>query len=219
MNRHVVALLMFPLAACSSDARAAISVTYTSQATPGVAAHQTYQLTAHSTAGKIIGFNFDSAGGSGYGIFGALNQENPLGLVTILDDIPPALLSVIETNYPSSDSHFLVKSADGIVLDATENQMSLTAAFNFSNTAARTNSLEFAQVVIPSGSSWQVKGQFTTETASGNILEDVNWMNVPEPSTLVGMAIGVWVLATPGRRRKSSARRVASASLPTHRIR
>jgi hypothetical protein len=82
------------IAAGGADARGAISVTFTSTATNGRPGVQTHRLTAHSTAGKIIGFNFDSAGGSGYGIFGALHRVNPFALPSVFDDVPPEVGSL-----------------------------------------------------------------------------------------------------------------------------
>jgi hypothetical protein len=191
VKKFVAALSLLVLAVSTAQAATVVSGGLTGADTPGVAGGKTYTLVATSDAGKVIGFNFDSGGGSGFGLLGAMNQVNPFGQATVLNDTPDAIYAAAGSNI-LADSHFLVKSTDGIAVNAAESATSLTGAFNLSNTAAAPAAMTFAQVVILGTGSVQVKGQFTVETPGGNVLENVDTLvGIPEPGSfaLAGLAL------------------------------
>lgn len=193
VKKFFAALSVLVLAVSTSQAAITISGNLDGVATPApVVGGKTFTLTATSSAGKVIGFNFDSGGGSGYGFLGAMNQVMPFGQSTVLNDTPDAIYTAASSNI-LADSHFLVKSTDGIAVNAAESATSLTGAFSLSNTASAPAAMTFAQIVIVGGGSVPAKGQFTVETPTGNVLEDANFAvgAVPEPASfaLAGLAL------------------------------
>lgn len=192
-------LLALSGASAASRAAAAIVVTGTSEPTPGLSGYQTYTLTATSTSGKVIGFNFDSSGGSGFGLFGALNQVDPFGIVTVFNDTPDAIFLAFGSNV-KADTHFMVKSFEGIAVNAAESATSLTGAFNLTNTAAAPAAMVFAQLVARTATI-HFRGQFTVETAQGYVIDDASFVLDPEPSAITLALCAIAALVIPRRRR------------------
>ena len=171
------------------------------EATPGLAGYRTYTLTATSDAGKIIGFNFDRTGGSGLGFYGDFGQSNPFGATTVFNDTPEAQYAAAG-NHIKADTHFLVKGADGIAVNASESPTYIGAAWNIANTGNATSSLVFAQVVLREGSVAPYAGDFTVETASGIVILERVGTPLPEPSTATLFAIAALASTAAIRRRR-----------------
>lgn len=175
----------------SNASFAAINVTSARVPTVGLPGLVTETLTATAPAGeKLIGFDFVSASGN-YGFFGPMNQVNPASAPTIFDE-----WNFYGLDYePRQDSHFAVKSTDGIAVLPSESATTLKAAFNFlpAGVAAATNSLAFAQIVHV----WPVeyRGTLTVRDALGvDRLEYISGVlpAVPEPASgaLAAIAVG-----------------------------
>ena len=175
------------VALLSAPSFATTIVTQTSAPTVGLPNFTTFTLTAASDQGNIIGFNFDSSGGSGFGFSGPMNQENPFGLITIFDDVSDAAFFGAGLD-PSQDSHFNVATADGIVVNPFENGNKMTGAWNISSGSLAV--LPLAQIVLPDGQIATYAGQITVAAAGGNILENVAGV-VPEPGTLLLGGLGL----------------------------
>lgn len=164
---------------------------------------KTFTLTATSDAGKIIGFNFAGTGGSGLGFAGAMNQVNPFASPTIFNDTPDALYGAAGSDR-RNDSHFLVLSAGNIVVGESEGANKLEGAWNATATGGLTNTLAFAQIVLPVGGQATFLGDFTVETPTGNILERVSGIvGIPEPASLAMAGMGLIGLVGVSRRRKA----------------
>lgn len=164
--------------------------------TPGLVGRRTYTLSVTSALGKIIGFNFDRSGNSSFGITGPMGQVSPFGQAAVLNPLP--LGPFIEWD-PDQDSHFLVKPTDGVALNAAESGHYLGVAFELSDKTAATNTLPFVQIVKSPTATVQLRGQFTIETPSGNVLEDYSFA-IPEPASAALTTLAVLGLLSSGRR-------------------
>lgn len=177
--------------AIAHGAMAASTITglTTGAPTAGLSTHLSYTLTATSDQGRILGFNFSDRGSSGFGFYGPFNQLFPFGLPSpfgIVDNPaadPPS-------NANPADTHFLVKTTDGIAIAADDSATFLVGAYNLSNPASGTSSMPLAQLVMPMGQTATFRGQITVATPTGNILENVSGVvGVPEPATAALLAL------------------------------
>jgi hypothetical protein len=220
-----VASTLLP-AAPAADAATFITTKVLAQPTPGLPDYITGTLTATSTAGKIIGFNF-AGGFQGFGIQGTFNQVNPFGFPTLFDDLSPEAFLAADSDI-KADSHFLVKSDQGLIVGARERPIELQAAFNFLNFESASNSLEFVQLAMHRSTAGWLRGQFTVMTPQGDlILEDVDRVfsipPFPEFNGACMAAMGWLGLATYRRRPGSRSERltavaasISSARSPIH---
>lgn len=172
--------------------------------TPGLPGYETWTLTARAGAGeKIVGFDFAGGGGT-YGIFGPMNQINPVGLPTVFND-NNALFGLVGAD-ASQDSQFKVKSTDGITIGAVESPGRLQAAFNYLPAYVPTGeSWPFAQLVIPiAGDLIYYIGTLTVVDSSGTarLVQVAGIPNfIPEPATLALLGIaGLYTIGFTRRR-------------------
>ena len=202
-------LCMLVLANLLESADAATLISFPgSEAAPGLPGYRTYTLTATSDAGKIIGFNFDGSGGSGLGVVAYLAQSNPFGASTVFNDTPEAQFTAAGSHI-KADTHFLVKGADGIFINAKETATYIGAAWNISNAGNAGSSMPFLQLVLPSDAGLEFWGFFTIQTPAGNnVLEMVSgWMpgnvppnpDIPEPTSVLILIIGLGCLVQTAR--------------------
>jgi hypothetical protein len=198
-----VCLLILP---CSSAAHAAVTTSVSSSPTVNLPGFVTDTITATVAPGeKIIGFDFVSAFGKGYGITGPMNQVNPAGVSTVFADhnaIFP-LFSMDET----WDSQFIVQSWKGITVQPSESANSLKAAFSYYNqyiAADATNTWSFVQIAHAAEVNY--KGTLTVKNAFGVYrLELISGVlpAVPEPSASALIAGGAVAALCCLRRRRS----------------
>ena len=189
-NTIVVLGVVFALAV-SSVAGAAITITGNADGVPttDLDGFLTYTVTATTDVGTIIGFNFARSGG--FGITGELNQLNPFGSASVFDDVPDALY-VAGGGNRTQDSHFLVPSTAGIVLEPVEGADVLAGAFNFNNVNDATAAWAFLQTAQPAAAINSADGVFTVATPTGNVLEPASFLiGVPEPSTFAILGIAL----------------------------
>jgi hypothetical protein len=201
-HQAVRALSAVALCAVGSTVFGATNVSYTSQPTPGLGGFTTYTLTATSEPGtKLIGFNFAEP----YGFFGAMNQVNPAGALTVFaDDFNSMFL--LNPDVIQQDSHFFRNVSDGLRVNPTEGPTELQAAVNYLNpgVATATDIWYFAQLVIPNAASGVVnyQGTFTVQTNGVNSLVSVQGsVPTPEPSSVVLAGLATLGLVIFTRRR------------------
>lgn len=170
----------------SSPCPAAIFFTKGVAPTLGLSGFLTYTITATSTVAtdKLIGFDFVGGGGN-YGVFGNFNQLNPFGLTTVFSDY--AFFPFVDEDL-TRDTHFLVKSTDGISITPSESTTTLKAAFNYlpAGVAAAKNQWSFLQIVTPVDGTFRATGTLTVRDPQGlDRLELVDIVSpIPEPLTI-----------------------------------
>lgn len=182
---------MLAIGSLTASAIAVVDITPSYSPTPFLPGYITHTLTATVPVGeKLIGFDFVSTNGN-YGFFGPINQINPANLPTIFADF--GAIDLFPPLDWSQDSHFRVKSTDGIGLLATEDATFLKAAFNYlpagvANKAS--NVWEFVQ--IAHAAPVEYRGTLTVRNALGvDRLEYISGVlpAVPEPTTLALVAL------------------------------
>ena len=144
--------------------------------TMGVPGMTTYRISATSDLGNIIGFDFTEVGS--YGIFGELNQVNPVGEATVFND----LNSAFGSHDTSEDTQFLLNSADVISLFNAESSTSLHSVFTFTgdDQAAAGRVLPFVQIATSDDSSVSLKGSAITMRPNGQMVDQVFEVNLSD---------------------------------------
>lgn len=196
MNR-TLKLLPFILYASVVPANAGVVVTHSQSPTPGLPGFQTFIVTATSTIPgepihvvDFIGDPDNNDPNTARGFVGPMNQVQIGGFATEFEDFFDLGTTVIPNadELRAMDSHFLYNSSTEVVVPAgfRKESNSLLRGL-FAGTAPIGQTIEFAQIVVPNGSSVGYRGSFS-HAQGGTIVDtpDVIGMlvAVPEPATL-----------------------------------
>ncbi len=163
----------------SVAAQAAITTSFTSSPTVGLAGYTTYEVNLTSDSGDMYGFeiSFD----------GPMNQINPLGTPSIFR---PDLLFFDTFPELDWDSHFLFYESELIVVPgASESPTHLYGTFAFTGASVQVYlgpSVSIAQLVIADGNTVEMTGAVTVGITEVDFAE----FTIPEPATISLLAIG-----------------------------
>jgi len=187
------------------SAQAAITTSVSKSPTVGIPGFVTDTITASVIPGeKIIGFDFVSVS-SGYGFFGQMSQVNPLSQPTVFADLNS--FYPFAGADPSQDSQFKVEAIKGLVVQPSEGQNFLKAAFNYNNqyvASEASNSWSFVQIAHSAEVNY--RGTLTVKNVLGvNRLELIVGVlpAVPEPSSLALLGLATIATASLSRLRRS----------------
>lgn len=197
---RVLALVALLVAAGAS----AQTVTITGNLAPEqtIEGFNIFTLTADSTAGGIVAFDFEGDLGvaDDRGIFGPMNNISPFGLPTVFSNNNPAINAsgqnvLLDTQFLFNGTGLpFVTVPDGF---ANEGAGSLRSVF--ASPSSLGTSVDFARVVLPVGTAGEFRGVVVAgpsfdEFAVSGVIE------VPEPTTagLLGLASVLMI----GRRRR-----------------
>lgn len=172
--------------------------------TPGLPGYETITLTAVSSEGTFIYFNFLSyvnGFGEDFGLFGSFNQLSPLGLPTVWGDVDPAIYDAAGMN-PLADSHFLPTRSGPTTLDRPESTTSMGALWLDAGYTS-TNALPFAQVVQKIGEPFSYVGEFSVQNPFDIFTFRVSgsFISTPEPAAISLAACGLFGVVAIQRRR------------------
>jgi hypothetical protein len=134
--------------------------------TLGLPGFDTYQITATSNLGSVVGVDF--VGDGSRGIFGPLNQIQPYGQTTIFPS------PVLTSDNLAEDSQFLVKSNDVLSILTSESGDHLQGAFSFlgDKQLSAGQSLSFAQLTTADPTAVTLNGTIVTRDALGNYQQE-----------------------------------------------
>jgi hypothetical protein len=195
MLRNTFFAVSAVLAVAAASQAANIRFEATSEATPGMATHDTWTLKAISDQ-PMQGFDFAGDGGNnpqtGWGFFGPMNQVNPAGQATVYSDNNP-IITALGGN-PKQDSQFTVRTGDVVVPAGFAEEGANILQGIWAHSAPVGNTFDIAQLVIPRGAAATVnfRGQISTLEGGQVVLNDVSGtVPIPEPASLALIAIGL----------------------------
>jgi len=188
----------------SASAGVTISGQFSSALVPGIADHRSFTLVATTDDGSHIQ-GFDFATQPEYGIWGPMNQVNPVGFPTLYDDFPLYLHWIFVS---PADSHFKFTSTDLTIAPGygSESANHLRALFTI-NSPLKT-SVRFVQLVLPSLATVQGIGLVQTVANSQTTFHSVSFQvsnPIPEPALAGMLAVALIIYRGFVDRRRSAA--------------
>jgi hypothetical protein len=160
-------MIVVALGLATATARSELFLTAEVLPTTGLTGFDTYRITATSDLGNIVGLDFSEVGG--YGVFGSLNQVQPLGLATTYHDA-----SWIADDGRSQDTHFLLNGSDVVSLFNSESTSSLHGIFALAGdlqlSAGR--NLPFLQITTQDLGSVSLRGMSVARRTDGELFEE-----------------------------------------------